>query len=54
MSYVKNDTGEILFSGAGVPGWGSSPKSPNPFEDTASPWAVLWQLGASYPTKLLL
>lgn len=28
-----------LFSSAAVPGWGSSPESPNPFEDTACLWA---------------
>lgn len=29
----------LLFSDAGVPGWGSSLESPNTFEDTASRWA---------------
>lgn len=42
MSYVKSLTLEkfcLLFSGAGVPGWRSSPGSPNLFEDTAFLWA---------------
>lgn len=39
VKYLTPERLCLLFSGAGVPGWGSSPESPNSFDDTASLWA---------------
>lgn len=39
VKYLTLEKFCLLFAGAGVPGWGSSPENPNPFEDTASLWA---------------